>query len=114
MTPLHEKLQRLKLPVMHRQLDQVLSDAAAQNWSMAQALERLADLELEDHNRRAVERRFRASRLQTQYSIDAFHFNHHKSRQQNKTRILSLLDLEFMARQKKSWVESGSGSLASE
>lgn len=96
MTPLHEKLQRLKLPVMHRQLDQVLSDATAQNWSMVQTLERLADLELEDHNRRAVERRFHASRLQTQYSIDAFHFNHHKSRQQNKTRILSLLDLEFI------------------
>jgi DNA replication protein DnaC len=55
MTPLHDKLQRLKLPVMHRQLDQVLSDAAAQNWSIVQTLERLADLELEDHNRRAVE-----------------------------------------------------------
>ena len=96
MTPLQDKLQRLKLPVMNRQLDQVLSDAAAQNWSFAQALERLVDLQLEDQNRRAVERRFRSSRLQTQYSIDAFHFNHHKSRLQNKTRILRLLDLDFI------------------
>ena len=97
MTLLHEKLQRLKLPVMSRQLDQALSDAAAKNWSTAQTLERLADLELEDRNGRAVERRFRLSRLQVQYSMDAFNFQHHKSRLQSKARILRLLDLDFIA-----------------
>lgn len=96
-TPLHQKLDRLKLPVMSRELDQALRDSADKNWSPAQALERLADLELEDRNRRAVDRRFRLSRLQTQYSIDAFQFNHHKSRLQNKQRILRLLDLDFIA-----------------
>lgn len=96
MTPLQEKLDRLKLPVMSRQIEGALSDAAANNWSTVQTLERLADLELEDRNRRAVERRFRFSRLQVQYSIDAFHFNHHKSRLQNKMRILRLLDLNFI------------------
>ena len=28
--------------------------------------------------------------------IDAFHFHHHKTRSQNKNRILRLLDLEFL------------------
>jgi DNA replication protein DnaC len=45
---------------------------------------------------RAIERRFKCSRLQSQPSIDGFHFQHHKSRLQNKNRILRLLDLEFL------------------
>jgi DNA replication protein DnaC len=124
MTLLHEKLQRLKLPVMSRQLDQALSDAAAKNWSTAQTLERLADLELEDRNGRAVERRFRLSRLQVQYSMDAFNFQHHKSRLQSKARILRLLDLDFIAQGtnlvlignpgtgKTSWPRSSAGAPA--
>ena len=47
-------------------------------------------------NGRAIERRFKLSRLQTQASIDAFHFHHHKSRVQAKNRILRLLDLAFL------------------
>ena len=39
---------------------------------------------------------FKCSRLQAQPSIDAFHFHHHKTRLQNKNRILRLLDLEFL------------------
>jgi len=36
--------------------------------------------------------------LQAQPSIDAFHFHHHKSRQQAKPRILRLLDLSFLTK----------------
>ena len=36
--------------------------------------------------------------LEAQPSIDSFHFGHHKSRAQNKTRILRLLDLGFLVR----------------
>lgn len=43
-----------------------------------------------------IERRFKCSRLQSQPSIDAFHFHHHRSRTQAKTRILRLLDLTFL------------------
>jgi hypothetical protein len=42
----------------------------------------LADIELEAKQCRAIERRFKSSRLQAQPSIDAFHFHHHKSRVQ--------------------------------
>src|SRR5262249_37518882 len=61
-------------------------------------LEWLTDMELESRRSRAIERRFKCSRLQAQPSIDAFHFNHHKSRSQNKNRILRLLDLGFLAK----------------
>ena len=81
---------------MSRHLDQLLVDATAKNLSLAQTLETLVDHEIESRNQRSVERRFRLSRLQTKLSIDSFHFQHHKSRSQLKTRILRLLDLDFL------------------
>lgn len=83
---------------MSRQLETTIAEAAAKNLSVAATLERLADLELEARRNRAVERRFKCARLQAQASIDAFHFHHHKSRLQNKNRILRLLELEFLAK----------------
>ena len=81
---------------MTHQLDQTISDAASRNLSFPQTLESLADLELEARNARSIERRFRLSRLQAQHSIDSFNFKHHKSRAELKTRILRLLDLDFL------------------
>jgi DNA replication protein DnaC len=83
---------------MSRQLETTISEAATKNLSVAATLERLADLELEARRNRAVERRFKCARLQAQASIDAFHFQPHKSRLQNKNRILHLLELEFLAK----------------
>ena len=96
MTPLELKLNQLSLSTMSRQLETTLTDAAAKNLSAAATLEWLADMEIEARSQRAVERRFRFSRLQAQPSIDAFHFHHHKSRMQAKNRILRLLDLAFL------------------
>src|SRR5690242_18971982 len=59
MTSLHQKLNQLSLMTMSRQLDQTISEAAAKNFSLTQALESLLDLELESRNRRSIERRFR-------------------------------------------------------
>jgi hypothetical protein len=64
----------------------------------AATLERLADMEIEARSQRAIQRRFRCSRLQVQPSIDAFHFHHHKSRMQAKPRLLRLLDLSFLTK----------------
>ena len=96
MTHLHQKLNQLTLTTMSRQLDQIASDAAARNLSFSQALESLADLELESRNQNAIERRFRLSRLQARHSIDSFNFKHHKSRMEIKARVARLLDLEFI------------------
>jgi DNA replication protein DnaC len=98
MTSLLQKLAQLNLPAMSRQLEATLSEAANRNLTAAATLEWLADLELESRQERAIERRFKNSRLQAQASIDAFHFQHHKTRQQHKNRILRLLDLTFLER----------------
>ena len=98
MTPLEQKLNQLSLSTMSRQLETTLTEAAAKNLSAAAALEWLADMEIEARSQRAIERRFRSSRLQAQPSIDAFHFHHHKSRMQAKPRLLRLLDLSFLTK----------------
>jgi hypothetical protein len=56
MTHLHQKLNQLTLTTMSRQLDQIASDAAARNLSFSQALESLADLELESRNQMRIPR----------------------------------------------------------
>ncbi len=95
MTPLERKLQQLNLTTMSQQLEKALAEAATRNLSLTAALEALADLELEARHQRAIARRFRLSRLQTQLSLDSFDFHHHKSRLQIKNRVLPLLDLDF-------------------
>jgi DNA replication protein DnaC len=90
MAHLHQKLNQLTLTTMSRQLDQIASDAAAKNLSFSQALESLADLELESRNQNAIERRFRLSRLRSRHSIDGFNFKHHKSRMEIKARVARL------------------------
>jgi DNA replication protein DnaC len=81
---------------MAQQVETITSQAAAQNLSFPAALERLADLELQARHGRAIERRFKLSRLPVQLTLDQFRFTHHKSRQQAKNRILRLLDLDFL------------------
>jgi DNA replication protein DnaC len=83
---------------MSRHVETTLTEAATKNLGVSATLEWLTDLELEARKPRAIERRYRGSRLQVQPSIDAFQFQHHKTRQQAKPRILRLLDLEFLTK----------------
>jgi len=92
MTPLEQKLLKLNLKAMSSQIEATIAEAAARNLSVPATIERLADMELEARRGRAIDRRFKCSRLLAQPSIDAFHFHHHKSRVQAKNRILRLLD----------------------
>src|SRR5665213_1240935 len=96
MTPLEQKLLKLNLKAMSHQIETTIAEAAARNLSVPATIELLADMELEARRGRAIERRFKCSRLLAQPSIDAFHFHHHKSRMQAKSRILRLLDLTFL------------------
>jgi len=93
---LEEKLIQLRLMTMAQKLATLTQEAANQNLSFAAALERLADLELEARHGHAIERRFKFSRLPAQPTLDQFQFTHHKSRQQVKSRLLHLLDLDFL------------------
>jgi len=95
-TELTHKLEQLQLMSIRQELDHVLADAASRNLSHAETIEWLADIELEGRNKRSIERRFRLSKLQVKLGIESFDFNHHKSRTQNKNKILRLLDLDFL------------------
>jgi DNA replication protein DnaC len=94
--PLSDKLAQLKLDFMAREINRVLTDAAAKSLSPSSTLEWLADLELEGRQSHSIERRFRLSKLQARHGIESFNFNHHKTRQQMKSKILHLLDLDFI------------------
>jgi DNA replication protein DnaC len=95
MDSLKHKLKLLKLDSMSAQLDRVIQQSA-NNVSIPECLELLADLEIEGRAQRAIERRFRSSRLYAKPTVDQFNFNHHKSRAQIKGKILSMLDLNFI------------------
>jgi DNA replication protein DnaC len=96
MSELVGKLEQLQLTSVSQELDHILADAATRNLSHAEAIEWLADIEIEGRRRRSIERRFRLSKLQAKVGIESFDFNHHKSRIQIKNKILRLLDLDFM------------------
>src|ERR1017187_7579739 len=63
MIPLEQKLLDLNLTVMSHHLETTLSEAAGKNLSAAATLEWLADMELEARRGRAIERRFKCSKL---------------------------------------------------
>jgi DNA replication protein DnaC len=93
---LKEKLLSLHLKAMAQQLDAVLQQAQEKNESFASSLNRLVDLEIERRHQSAIKLRWEQSRLPDRATIDQFDFDHHKTRKEQKTRILSLLDLEFI------------------
>ena len=92
-----QMLDQLKLTTMSAELEPTLAEAASRNLTPTEVMLQLAQRELEERRKRAVERRFRQSHLQTQWDIEAFDFQHHSSRRQIKSRILRLLDLDFIA-----------------
>jgi DNA replication protein DnaC len=80
---------------MADELDAVLEQAAQHNLALLSTLSRLADIEREQRFQNAIALRRRQSKLADKLTIDAFDFSHHKSRQEQKTRILNLLNLDF-------------------
>jgi DNA replication protein DnaC len=99
MTRQHEltdKLIERRLKGMADQLDTIMEDAATHNLDLLGALSRLADIELEQRFHNAIALRWRQSKLADKLTMDQFDFSHHKSRQEQKTRILNLLNLDFV------------------
>jgi DNA replication protein DnaC len=92
---LKDKLIDLRLKSMADQLDDVMEHSAQHNLDPLTTLSRLADIELEQRFHNAIALRWRQSKLADKLTIDQFDFSHHKSRQEQKTRILNLLSLDF-------------------
>lgn len=98
MDRLKEKLLKLRLKGMADQLEPVFKKAGEKNLDFLSTFDLLADIELDRRWQNAIALRWRQSRLNEKITIDQFDFNHHKSRQDQKQRILDLLNLDFISR----------------
>jgi len=97
---LKEKLLQLRLKAMAQNLEEVLRQAGQKNLDPPSTLGLLVDLELERRWQDAISLRWRQSGVAEKITIDQFDFDHHKSRRDQKTRILSLFSLEFIREHK--------------
>jgi|TARA_B100000315_G_C14580253_1_gene590082 DNA replication protein DnaC len=93
---LKEKLIHLRLKTMVQNLEATLKEASDKNRDSLFVLHQLADLEAEHRWHNAIKLRFQQSKLNEKLTIDQFDFNHHKSRKDQKTHILNLLNLNFV------------------
>jgi DNA replication protein DnaC len=91
-----EKCTALKLKAIADNLQQTIIVAEHKNWSSLQAIDHLFTLELELRKKNRINRCFKESKLYETPTIDQFDFNYHHSRKKNKTRILNLMDLQFV------------------
>lgn len=94
---LKDKLTDLRLQGMLQPLDPTLEQATPSNLSVIATLHLLADLELEHRWHHAIPLRWRQSALTDKLTIDQFDCDHHKSRKEQKTRILALCHLDFIS-----------------
>jgi DNA replication protein DnaC len=94
---LKDKLTDLRLKGMLQQLDTTLEQATQKNLDVVTPLNLLADIELEQRWQNAILLRWRQSALKDKLTIDQCNFDHHKSRNEQKTRILKLLNLDFVS-----------------
>ncbi len=95
-----EKFKALRLKNCSENVADIIVQASEKNLSPLQTIELLLDLELEAREKARVNLRFKQSKLDEKVTVDQFDFNHHKSRKNYKTLILSLMDLEFIQSRK--------------
>ena len=93
---LKNNLSALHLKAMAQHLDAAFSQSEEKNLSFSATLLHLTELEMERRWQSAVKLRWEQSRLPEKLSIDQFDFHHHKSRKEQKNRILNLLNLAFV------------------
>jgi DNA replication protein DnaC len=94
---LKDKLTDLRLKGMLQHLDSTLEQATEKNLNGVTTLTLLADIELEQRWQNALHLRRRQSALKEKRTIDPFDFDHHTSRKEQKTRLLNLLNLDFVS-----------------
>ena len=102
--PHHEKIEeRLKRNLLSLQLTRileiypkVLETAAKEKVSLLEILDRLVAAEADARFERLIARRMKDARFPVQKTLDAFNFAHPK--RINRAQVLSLFDLEFIAK----------------
>jgi len=95
-----QRLLKLRLRAMADRLETVLKQAEQKNQGPLAVLSSLAGAEMESRRQNAVLLRYRQSKLNEKPTIDQFDFQHHKSRGEQKTKILGLISLDFIGERK--------------
>ena len=95
-----EKCKALKLKAIAEHLEQTTVLAEHRNWTPLQTIDHLFELELELRQKNKIERCFKQSKLYEKTTIDQFDFTFHGSRKNQKSRIVNLMDLEFIKHRK--------------
>lgn len=100
MNTIIEKFKTLRLKNCANNIETIIEQANQKNLSPLQTIERLIDIEIEHRDKARKILRFKQSKLDTKVTIDQFDFKYHKSRQNQKSLILNLMDLEFINQKK--------------
>ena len=95
-----EKCKLLKLKAFGEHLEQTTVLAEHRNWTPLQMIDHLFELELQLRQKNRIERCFKQSKLYEKTTIDQFDFSFHGSRKNQKSRIVNLMDLEFIKHRK--------------
>lgn len=91
-----EKCRQLRLKACAENIAQVIEMSAEKNWPTLRTIAHLFDLELENRRQNRIALCFRKSKLTEKLTVDQFDFNYHRSRKEQKSKILSLTSLAFM------------------
>jgi len=95
-----EKCKALRLKAIAEHLEQTTTLTEHRNWTPLQMIDHLFELELELRKKNKIERCFKQSKLYEKTTIDQFDFTFHGSRKSQKSRIVNLIDLEFIKHRK--------------
>jgi DNA replication protein DnaC len=105
---LEHHLKQLRLPTFLREYDKVARQSAVEQATYAAYLLRMAELELLERERRAIERRIRQARFPVVKTMDSFDFIAIPSL--NKTMVLELARCEFLTRRENVLLLGNSGT----
>ena len=95
-----DKCKQLRLKACGQNIAQVIEMATEKNWSLLKTVAYLFDLELEYRRQNRIALCFKKSKLTEKLTVDQFDFNYHRSRKEQKSKILNLTSLEFVQQKK--------------
>lgn len=95
-----DKLKALRLKNCALNLTDVMEQSSMENLSALQTIDRLLEIEISCREKARINLRFKQSKLDEKATIDRFDFSHHESRRKQKSRILNLMDLDFIQENK--------------
>ena len=91
-----EKCKLLRLKACSQNIEKAIETASEKNWSALRTIAYLFDLELEYRWQNRIAMCFKKSKLIEKSTIDQFDFNYHRSRKEQKSKILDLTSLSFL------------------